>query len=303
MSHAYRLSTLKVLSDIELPELMPWGSVCHVPDKVFFRVGEIPHALNNPDQSGDCSQLIGGSRYLLTLGDNGKVLVENGRVVIIEPATGADPTDTRAVLMGPVQAILWHQRGLLPLHASAISVNGQAVALAGPSGAGKSTLAAAFSRRKHAVLADDICIVDTSDGATVLPSTSRLRLWREALEHFDIPLVALPRALSRSEKYLIEGPWVGAEEQRLAAVILLSRGACQEVTIRRLRGWRSFTALQSIVHMLGAARSLGLDTAIFTALGKLLGAGVTVWDLSVPDDLACLDQAAETVLATVNGCT
>src|SRR6185437_8241442 len=102
--------------------------------------------------------------------------------------------------MGPVQAILWHQRGLLPLHASAISVNGKAVALAGPSGVGKSTLAAALVGN-HAVLADDICIIDPSDRPTMLPSTPRLRLWREALDHFHIPVTSLPRALSRREKY------------------------------------------------------------------------------------------------------
>ena len=302
MSYSYRLSTLKVLSDIELPELLPWSGVCQVPVEVFFRVGEIPHVLAKPQRCGNRSQVVGESRYLLTLDDQVRVLVENGREVIIEPACGADPTDTRAVLMGPVQAILWHQRGLLPLHASAISVDGRAVALAGPSGVGKSTLAAAFSRKNHAVLTDDICIVDTSDGATVLPSTPRLRLWREALDHFGISSAALPRALSRSEKYLIEGHSVAGGQQQLAAVILLSRGAGREITMRHLRGWRSFTALQSVVHMVTAARSLGLEKAMFSALATFFAAGVTVWDLSIPEDLGCLDQVAEKVVSTLHCC-
>src|SRR5438552_1765756 len=135
----------------------------------------------------------------------------------------------------------------------------------------------------------------------MLPSTPRLRLWREALKHFDIPVTSLPRALSRREKYLIEGQWVGTEEQQLAAVVLLSRGACREVTIARLRGWTSFTGLQSVVHMLGAARSLGLNSAIFTALVKLIDAGVSVWDLSIPDDLVCIDKAGEKVLSVRAG--
>ena len=303
MSYAYRLSTLKVVSDIELPELVPWSGACDEPDQVFFRVGDIPHALTKPGPTDNHSQAIGGSRYLFTLNNKSKVLIENGRDVVIEPAPGADPTDVRAVLMGPVQAVLWHQRGLLPLHASVVSVNGRAVALAGPSGVGKSTFAAVFSQKKHAVLADDLCIVDTSDGAVVLPSTPRLRLWRDALEHFGIPLIGLPRALSRNEKYIVEGRWDEAQEQRLAAVILLSRRACGEVTMRRLYGWRSFSALQSVVHMFGAARSLGLEAANFTALEKVFGEGVTVWDLLVPEDLVCIDEAAEKVLSTMHGCT
>jgi hypothetical protein len=293
MSHAYRLSNLKVLSDIELPELMPWTGASNMSDEVFFRVGEIPAGQSSAGPAAGGSELPDGHRCLLTLGDKGKVLVENGREVIIEPAEGADPTDTRAVIMGPIQAVIWHQRGLVPLHASAISMNGRAVALAGPSGVGKSTLAAAFSTRGYAVLSDDICIVDTRNGATVLPSTPRLRLWRQALDHFGFPPDGLPRALSRSEKYLIEGNWAGAEQQQLAAVILLSRGAYREVAVRALRGWRSFSSLQGVVHMFGLAHSLGLDAAIFAALGKMFGAGVTVWELSLPDDLACLDQAVE----------
>jgi hypothetical protein len=295
MSHAYRLSKLKVVSDIELPELMPWTGASDASDEVFFRVGEIPARLSNADEAAGGSLVPGGHRYLLTLGDKGKVLIENGREVIIDPAEGADPTDTRAVIMGPVQAVLWYQRGLVPLHASAIGLNGRAVALAGPSGVGKSTLAAAFSTRGQTVLSDDICIVNTGDGATVLPSTPRLRLWRQALDHFGIPPDGLPRALSRSEKYLIEGNWAGTEQWQLAAVILLSRGACRQVTIRRVRGRSAFSSLQDVVHMFDIARSLGFEAAIFTALGQMFDAGVTVWELSVPEDLACLEQAVEEV--------
>lgn len=302
MSNAYCLASLKLVSDVELPELMPWTGTCNGSSNIFFRLGTVPFASSNHGR-GDNDPVAGGSHYVFALKGGGKVLVENGRNVTIEPAPGTDLTEIRAVLMGPIQSVLWHQRGLLPLHASAVGLNGRAVALAGPSGAGKSSLAAMLSRRNLPVLGDDICIVATIDGATVLPSTSRLRLWRQALDHFGMPLVGLPRALSRREKYLIEGQGVEASEQQLAAVIILSRGSCREVAIRRVRGWHAFTALQSVVHMPAAARSLGLDGAIFAALVKLVAAGVTVWDLSVPDDLVCLEQAAESIVTTVDGCT
>ena len=297
MSYAYWLSDLKIVSDIELPELVPWSGACSVPADVVFRVGQVPLGLDDLRQVCGGPDASGETRYLLKLRDKTKILVESGREVVIESGPGVERTDTRAILMGPVQAVLWHQRGLLPLHASAIAVTGRAVALAGPSGVGKSTLAAAFSTRGHAVLSDDICIVNTRNGATVLSSTPRLRLWRQALDHFGISSDGLPRALSRSEKYVIEGHWVGAEQQQLAAVILLSRGACREVTIRRVRGRSAFSSLQDAVHMFGIARSLGFEAAIFTALGQMFDAGVTVWELSVPDDLACLDQAVEKVSA------
>lgn len=183
-------------------------------------------------------------------------------------------------------------------------VGGRAVALAGPSGAGKSTLAAVVSARGHQVLADDICIIDAANGApngaAVLPGTRRLRLWRDALEHLGIAVDGLPQALSRGEKYLIEGAeWAGPARQPLAAIVLLSRQAGDRVTIERLRGARSIIELQGVVHMPEAARALGLEPAIFTALTKLASLGVTVWRLGMPDDRACLDEAAAKVLAVV----
>jgi hypothetical protein len=160
---------------------------------------------------------------------------------------------------------------------------------------GKSTLAAAFSARGHSVLADDICIIDANDEPSVLPSTPRLRLWLQALDHFGIPSDGLPRALSRSEKYLVSGHWTGANEQRLVGVISLSRGACRQTTIHRLSGWRSFNELQSVVHMFAVAGLLGLGGAIFTELSKMVNAGVAIWKLSIPDDLVCLDEAVQKV--------
>lgn len=302
MSYVYRLSALKLVSDIELPELMPWIGRCDAPTELAFRLGPVPCRLDAPDHIAAGFQTEGRRRYLMKFLDEARVLIENGREVTLEPAPGADLTEARAILMAPVQAVLWHQRGLLPLHASAIGVNGSAVALAGPSGAGKSTLAAALSAKGHDVLADDICIVDAAKGGEIIPSTPRLRLWRDALDHLGIAVEGLPRALSRQEKYLIEGgEWgSGAERYKLAAIVLLSRQMADAVAIERLRGARSVVELHSVVHMLPAARALGLDPAIFTALTGLTAAGVTVWHLAMPDDWARLDEAAAKVLTLLD---
>jgi hypothetical protein len=300
MSHAYRLSALKLVSDIELPELMAWHGWHDAPADLVFRLGKVPSRLDAPDHVAIEFQTKGRRQYLTTFPEEARVLVENGCAVTVEPAPGTDLTDARSILMAPVQAVLWHQRGLLPLHASVVGVGGRAVALAGPSGAGKSTLAAVLALQGHDVLADDICIIDAAFGADVLPGTRRLRLWRDALDHLGIAVDGLPRALSRREKYLIEGgEWEEPERQKLAAIVLLSRHAGDAVTIERLRGARSIIELQGVVHMPEAARALGLDPAIFTALTKLASLGVTVWQLAMPDDRGCLDDAAARVLAVL----
>jgi hypothetical protein len=302
VSYAYRLSALKLVSDIELPELMPWGGRSEAPVEVLFRVGKVPPHLEAPDYVTSIFQTKGRDRYLLAWPDNSRVLVENGREVTVQPALGADLTDVRALLMGPVQAVLCHQRGLLPLHASVVGVNARALALAGTSGVGKSTLAAALSSQGHQVMADDICIIDAANGADVFPITARLRLWRDALQHLGIAVDGLPRALSRWDKYLVDCGKAGQTEPRkLGAIVLLSRRACGAVGIERLRGARAVMELQSVVHMRRSARALGLEPAIFTGLTRLAAAGAAVWQLVMPDDPVCLDEAAAMVLAALDG--
>ena len=57
-------------------------------------------------------------------------------------------TAVRLYLLGTCMGALLFQRKLLPLHGSAVVINGKAYAFVGDSGAGKSTLAAAFSKAR-----------------------------------------------------------------------------------------------------------------------------------------------------------
>jgi hypothetical protein len=302
MSHAYHLSTLKIDSDLDLPELRPWDGPAAAPADAVFRLGTVPTRLEAPDHVAPIFQTRGRSEYLLALPGTGRILVRDGAQVTIEPEPGADPRATRAVLAGPIQAVLWHQRGLLPLHANAIAVNGRAVALAGPAASGKSTLAAVLAAMGHRVMADDVCVVDVGAGAecSVLPGSSHLRLWRDALDHLGIAAEGLPRALSCKEQFLVDRPEGFVREARkLVAVVLLRRQSSGAFTIERLRGIGAISALHRVVHMRRPARALGREPEIFAALTQLAAAGVTVWRLRLPDDPACLEEAAAKVLTVL----
>jgi energy-coupling factor transporter ATP-binding protein EcfA2 len=70
---------------------------------------------------------------------------------------------------------------LLPLHASAVCIDGRGVAVLGRSGAGKSTLAACLLGRGHDLIADDVCVLDEMEcGIAVSPGVCRLRLSEQA---------------------------------------------------------------------------------------------------------------------------
>ena len=112
-----------------------------------------------------------------------RMLVREGREIVIEPAPRVDERALRLVVLGNGVGMILHQRGLLVLHASAVAIAGAAVVFSGFSGAGKSTIAAALNRRGHPLVADDVVAVRAeSDGYVVLPGFPQVKLSPEVAE-------------------------------------------------------------------------------------------------------------------------
>jgi hypothetical protein len=289
MPRAYHFNGLKLESEFHLPALAPWDGPSHARSDIVVRQAAVPPRLDCPDHVGPIFQTKGTSEYLLALPGTGRILVRNGDEVLVDAEPGADPS---TVLSGPLQAVLWHQRGLLPLHGSVVVGGAQAIALCGRSTAGKSTLAAMLARRGHAVVADDVCVVDPGN-AQVLAGCGRLRLWRDALDRLGVEPLTLERAARNKEKYVLDCGIRSAEGRHpLAAVILLARQHTGTVAIERLRGARAACALHGVVHMRRPADALDRSSDIFAALTQLVAAGVTVWRLKVSHGVTALDEAA-----------
>jgi hypothetical protein len=112
----------------------------------------------------------------------GTFLVRQGREILVEPEADAEEALVQLYLLGPVFAILLHQRGLLVLHASAVSIDGSVVGFAGEKGWGKSTTAAALNAKGHPLVADDILAIVPGAGGKpmVQPGIPCFKLWPDA---------------------------------------------------------------------------------------------------------------------------
>ncbi len=131
-----------------------------------------------------------------------RLRVERGYRMVVELAEKATESEARAYLLGSALGALLHQRGLLPLHASAVEIGGHAYAFAGHSGAGKSTLALAMTRRGHPLLCDDIVAIDTSGPVPVCwPGLINLKLWGETLAASGRGADKLEQVLPTLDKY------------------------------------------------------------------------------------------------------
>lgn len=125
--------------------------------------------------------------FLLRFDRCGDFLVKpRSRTIECTPALIADKHTLRHVLINQVIPRMLSQLGEIVLHASAISLanNNIAVAFMGESGAGKSTLAAWFCRKGAALLTDDCLrlVVKDNQFAEAIPSYPAIRIWPDSLE-------------------------------------------------------------------------------------------------------------------------
>jgi hypothetical protein len=303
MTDAYDLNGLRLESDFPLPAFAAWGGARDALADIAIRRGKVPSRLDRPNHVAPLFQTSAVGEYLLVLPGTGRFLIRDGSKIAVEPASDTPATNLSAILAGPVQAALWHRRGLLPLHASVVVIKGRAIALCGCGASGKSTLAAILAAQGHDVIADDICVVDArSDGKVLVPSgCAKLQLWPDALAELGIATDGLKRAVPDKERYLHDcGRRVPSAPQTLAAVVSMVRHhTLPPAKLERLRGGQAAGALHDSVHSRRPAAALGRTQPIFTAFAQMAYAGVSFWRLIVPEGLLGLREAAAKLLATL----
>ena len=126
---------------------------------VTVRRAAVPDSLPRADARGPAWEHAGG-RLLIRHQGGVRFLIEGGDTIRYEAQPGTPPDEIGLFLFGSPWAAVALQRGLLPLHASAVSHAGAVHAFSGASGGGKSTLAAALGRHGLPLFADDLLLLD-----------------------------------------------------------------------------------------------------------------------------------------------
>jgi hypothetical protein len=298
--YQYVLCSLRVESDLAFPELMPWEGPADAPAEIEFRLDHV-EPLNDPDETRSKFEVRGPGTIVFLIRGVGRVLIEHGRRVVFDVFPDVAPLALRTNFIGTIQALLWHQRGYLPLHGSAVLVDGRAIAVAGPTTAGKSVTAAALTRRGFPLVADDFTVIDWQpESPVVLPAYQKLRLLRDACDELDLLGAAVADAHPSEEKYVLatEAAPSNAAVPITDIFILAERGSAFNAD--RLGAVQAVQHLLTSVHMLEAAYALGLQKQVFTAINTI-ASRIRLWRIVVPDGLDRTGETAESIAALVSG--
>jgi hypothetical protein len=148
-----------------------------------IRQGIVPNAIANAFFD-DQALAISTTEFIFVTLDNVRFHYQVGKGLTVQLPEGADSldeTDFELFLWGTVFGAIAWLNGLVPLHASAVEVNGRAVAFTADSGGGKSTLAAGLARLGLPHVCDDTLVLATRGTITAMPDGKPLKLWDDAL--------------------------------------------------------------------------------------------------------------------------
>ena len=216
---------------------------------------------------------------------------------------GPRPTDNavRADVLGRVMALAAHADGHLTLHASAVSLAGQAVALVGPKHAGKSTLALALVRRGARLVTDDTLVVrQNGDAAWASPGVLQIRVWEDTARALGVFVSGAgegkPTAtLAPNEREMTPLPLAACYV--LAPSIEPHGEESGEAAIRRERLAPVHAALACVrFSKLGALGGGVVGAAILDRAASLTKV-VPLFVAAVRPDLTRLDEVAERIMA------
>lgn len=164
----------------------------------------------------------------------------DGSTVTCFPAPETPPGTSQHLYLNQVLPLVQSRQGRLVFHASAIEIDGMAIAFVATSGRGKSTLAASFALAGHRFLTDDGLVLQPAEsGYQVMPSHPSIRLWEDS----EAALMAPDAPAAPSAHYTAKARFLAGKDllfcdgaRPLRRVYFLGEGSHSDVVFRHLSG-------------------------------------------------------------------
>jgi hypothetical protein len=264
-----------------------------VPD-VRVELDDVALQLDDPAASEPGWDLAPGQLLVRGGPRAGRFLVDSDCRIRVQCGPRADDARLETVLLGTVIASVLFRRGLIVLHANALTVNARGVLITGESGAGKSTTTAELMTRSSRLLSDDVVAIQHAPktGPKVFPGIRRLWLTPDSVTRLGLETPVVPGPRNDKTAIRLSNLPTG-EPADLGSVYVLRRTGGAEVTGTRLHGAAKFDQLFAALYgpLLPAQHA-----PLFAALADIAG-HVDVVRIDRPADRWSAHEVAELILA------
>ncbi|WP_058301183.1 phosphoenolpyruvate carboxykinase (ATP) [Gorillibacterium timonense] len=227
--------------------------------------------------------------------------VREGRVIAVSPVPGADMDKIRLYILGTCMGAVLMQRGVLPLHGSAVAVRGKVYAIVGESGMGKSTLASALMDRGLPLVSDDVIAIRFNEAGIplVTPSYPQQKLWQESLDAFGMEASGLKPLFERETKFAVPvSDRFVREELPLGGVFELVKKADASPGLTPIEGLDRMRLLYEHTYRNLFLRRMGKLDWHFQVTARLAGL-VPISRITRPDEGFTAHELAELLVKTI----
>ena len=297
MSYSYQVFGLRIESFIELEELQPASQTSATfpciqivdepiePQDEFPTLSDESPAVFHASPKAFFFHIQGVGRYLST---TNKISVQ------LDPHFDTDLFKT--FLYGSVFSSSLYFNSLLPLHASAIEINGNAIAFCGDSGAGKSTTAAIFEDAGYPIITDDVLSLKETDssGFHCFPGPSVSKLNRDSMELTQRPIEDTEILIDKYHLYT--RAWTTKDQLPLKAVFaIVSDNDASEFAIRPLRGIEKIQIILRYLYRNYWISNFGVEESV-NKNAVALATQISVFKIQRPTNIPINPQ---TILSTI----
>jgi len=266
MTKTYRYKAFGVVfeSTFKIPELIP----CDLVPEITIKTGKTPKTLNRPGGIGVNFQ-ASKNEFLLKHDPVGNYYVSNGNKILVETVKKTIDSETRLFLLGSAFGALFIQRGLIPIHGSAIKTGNSATIFSGPSGAGKSSIAACLIQEGFRILSDDISVINNKN--EVAPGYPKMKIWEDVLNKLKIPKTNLLKIRPSMEKF--HYPYTENfynNPLKVKRIIIINSKNTPGFELEQLNGIAKYNAVRHNTYRYRFFEGLNKQQNHFILLNKLL---------------------------------
>jgi hypothetical protein len=238
VNYSYQVFGLRIESFIELEELQPASetSASFPCIQIVEECIEDQDAFPTPSDESPVVFHATPKAFFFHIQGVGRYLSTPNKIAVqLDPHFDAGLFKT--FLYGSVLSSSLYFNSLLPLHASAIEIDGNAIAFCGDSGAGKSTTAAIFEDAGYSMITDDVLSLKATDSGCFhcFPGPAVSKLNHDSMELTQRPIEDTEILIDKYHLYT--RAWTTKDQLPLKAVFaIVSDNDASELEIQPLRG-------------------------------------------------------------------